>query len=278
LQLQSSYTWSKLIDDATSGFVGDDGLGATTFTGEDQLHEKTDRGPSNFDLTNNWRLNAIYHLPDFTPSKGFLGKIENGWWTSGIYSLQSGYPTNAFLGSNRSANGTTTGTNNIDRPDVLPGRTNSNITHGVSGGCGTGATRAAGGTAIAAGTPLGTPTLWYDPCAYLIQPQGFLGDEGRNYLRGPGFDFLNFSLVKDTAVGFLGESGKVEFRAEFFNIFNHPNFLMPNKAANTVYAGTCGGSIAACGPSLVNPNAAAGTITATNGTARQIQFGLKILF
>ena len=184
----------------------------------------------------------------------------------------------AFLGANRSATGLSGGPNLFDRGDVVPGRINSNITNGVSSGCGTGATRAAGGTAIAAGTPLGTPTLWYDPCAFTTQPQGFLGTEGRNYLRGPGYDSLNFSVVKDTSIGFLGEGGKVEFRAEFFNLFNHPNFQLPNKAGATAYAGTCGGLITACGASVQNPNSAAGTITSTNGTARQIQFGLKILF
>lgn len=83
-------------------------------------------------------------------------------------------------------------------------------------------------------------------------------------------------------MGFLGEGGKVEFRAEFFNIFNHSNFALPSKAGVTDFTGTCPGAAAvailACGASAVNPTSAAGTITATNGTSRQIQFGLKILF
>ena len=282
LQLESSYTWARLIDDATDAFVADDN-GATASAGEDVLHERTDRGPSNFDLTNNWRLNAIYHLPDFTTSKGFLGKAENGWWISGIYSLLSGYPMEAGIGSNRSEDKDNIGTPNfLERTDVVPGRFNSNITHGVSTGCGTGATRAAGGAAIPAGTPLGTPSLWFDPCAFSIQPQGFLGNEPRNDLRGPGYNFLNFSVVKDTAVGFLGEGGKVEFRAEFFNLFNHTNFALPNTAGSTAFAGTCPGTAAvalqACTGAVVSPGTAAGTITSTNGTSRQIQFGLKILF
>jgi hypothetical protein len=148
-------------------------------------------------------------------------------------------------------------------------------------GCGTGATRAAGGTAIAAGTSLGTTSLYFDPCAFYTQPQGFLGDEGPNYLRGPGFDNLNFSIVKDTAVGFLGEAGQVEFRAEFFNLFNHPNFSLPASSGATAYAGTCGGAanpLLACTASAANPTSSAATITSTNGTSRQIQFGLKIIF
>ena len=139
-----------------------------------------------------------------------------------------------FLGSNRSAEDIeSTSANALERPDVVPGRVNSNITSGVQQllDVGRERLRAAGGTAIAAGTPLGTPSLWFDPCAFSIQPQGFLGTEGRNFLRGPGYDFLTFSLVKDTAVRFLGEGGKVEFRAEFFNLLNHTNFALPNKTA-----------------------------------------------
>ena len=178
-------------------------------------------------------MNAIYHLPDFTSSKGFLGKVENGWWASGIYSLQSGYPMNAFLGSNRSANG------DNDRhkyfliaPTSSPAGSIATSRTGSAAGCGTGATRAAGGGAIAAGTPLGTPTLWYDPCAFSIQPQGFLGMKDGIICGVPALTILNFSLVKDTAVGFLGESGKVEFRAEFFNIFNHPNFRIAHQGCD----------------------------------------------
>ena len=283
LQLQSSYTWSKLIDDAASGFVGDDGQGATTVTGNDPIHELPNRGPSNFDLTNNWRVNAIYRLPDFTSSTGILGKVANGWWTSGIFSLLSGYPISAFLGANRSTDGANSGVPSfLELASVVPGRTNSNITHGVSSGCGTGAVRAAGGTAIAAGTPVGNPKFVVGPLRIFGSGTRILGNEGRNYLRGPGYDNLNFSLVKDTAVRFLGEGGQVEFRAEFFNLFNHPNFALPNKASSTGFAGTCPGvapvSLGACGGSVVSPTAAAGTITATQGAARQIQFGLKILF
>jgi hypothetical protein len=180
--------------------------------------------------------------------------------------LESGYPFYANMTSDRSLAGVTAGTNGINRPDVVPGRSNSNITHGVSSGCGT----------IAAGTPLGTPTLYFDPCAYTIQPQGFLGNEGRNSLRGPRLTNLDFSLVKDTSVRFLGEGGKIQIRAEAFNLLNHPDLAIPGA---TVFGGTCPGAanvaVLACTPS---PNASAGVITRTILASRQIQFGLKVLF
>ena len=93
---------------------------------------------------------------------------------------------------------------------------------------------------------------------------------------------MNFSLVKDTAVRKLGEAGQVEFRAEFFNLFNHPTFLPPSKASSSAYGGTCPGTgnaaLMGCTGAVVNPNASAGTLTTTRGSSRQIQFGLKILF
>jgi len=74
---------------------------------------------------------------------------------------------------------------------------------------------------FAAGTPLHTPTRWYDPCAYSIPPAGFIGTEPRNALVGPGVVNLDFAIVKDTKVSKLGEGGAVEFRSEFFNVLNH---------------------------------------------------------
>jgi len=78
---------------------------------------------------------------------------------------------------------------------------------------------------------------------------------------------VDFSIAKDAALHLFGESGKLEFRAEFFNILNRANFAVPN---TTVYAGT---------QDLQAPLAAAGKITSTGSrTARQMQFALKLLF
>jgi len=105
-----------------------------------------------------------------------------------------------------------------------------------------------------------------DPCAFAIPAAGFLGTAGRNILRTPGFANLDFSLAKDTPLGFLGEGGKLEFRAEFFNILNRVNFAVPNR---TVFAASA---------DVQAPLATAGQITSTVGTSRQIQLALKILF
>jgi hypothetical protein len=262
LQLQSWYTYGKSIDD-TGDAQGGDEAGQNASAGQDALHQRTQRGPSAFDVEHNWRLNAIYNLPNFVSSNGFAGKLANGWWTSGILSVQSGYPFDARISGNRS-NDQLFATGQ-DSMDVLPGRTPYSMTHGVSSGCGTGTTRANGGTAIAAGTPLGTPTLWFDPCAFTLPTAGFLGNQGRNDIRGPGYMTVNFSIVKDTSIAALGEAGKLEFRVETFNILNRANFQTPFGTDSSSTTGA-------------NPLGSAAVTTSTSSTSRQIQFGVKLMF
>jgi hypothetical protein len=190
---------------------------------------------------------------------------------SSIFSIQSGLPFTVTLNTNRSLTGASGGGGGTDRPDVDPTRSRESIVSGVSSGCGAGNLRTdtPAGPRIAQGTPLGTPTLFYDPCAFSLAPTGFLGNEKRNILRGPGFEDIDFSVVKDTSVSALGENGKVQFRAEFFNLFNRPNFGQPGL---TIFAGSEAAGVAGV------PGNTAGIISRTSNTARQIQLALKIIF
>ena len=99
----------------------------------------------------------------------------------------------------------------------------------------------------------------------------WIKEKGRNILTARGIFNLDFSLVKDTRLRFLGEGGKLEFRSEFFNIFNHANLGRPGLVGSTnqVFAGT-----ADVQPPLAN----VGRIVQTNTKSRQIQFALKIIF
>jgi hypothetical protein len=271
LQLNAAYTWSRLLDtDETGG--AQDGQNVPI----EPLHPDSMWGPAIFDLTHSFHLSAIYHFPDFVASKGFMSKVLNGWMTNGILTLQTGYPFTATSGADRENISWAVGYGGSEEVDVLPGRNLHNITHGGSTGCGS----------IAAGTPLGTPKLWYDPCAFSVQPAGFIGNESRDLLRGPGLNNVDFSVVKDTAVSKLGESGKIEFRAEFFDLFNHPNFALPG---TSVLSGSCpavagdpNGSIEGCsGTALTTAGVISSTITqagALPAGQRQIQFGLKLMF
>ena len=251
LQLQGSYTWSKLLDTPQTQFPGD---------GAGNMQEPTrpglSKGRSNFDKTHNFHLNTIYNFPQFTASNGFLGRVLNGWWLSSILSLESGFAMSPTISADRARirGGPNTATNFAN---VLPGRDSSNFTQGTSAGC----------LGVPAGTPLGTPDKWFDPCAFAIPEPGFLGNAGRNIITGPGLATLDFSLAKNSPLKFLGEGGMLEFRGEFFNILNHANF---NNPPSVVFAGTA---------AVQAPQATAGKVSTPTATdSRKIQFSLKVIF
>ncbi|MBV9404201.1 MAG: carboxypeptidase regulatory-like domain-containing protein, partial [Acidobacteriaceae bacterium] len=107
----------------------------------------------------------------------------------------------------------------------------------------------------------GNVNQWFNPAAFLAPPNGsgFYGNLGRDTLIGPGLATWDFSLLKDTPIH---ERATLQFRAEFFNLLNSANFNTPNAVVFT--------------PTGVSPTA--GVITSTSTTARQIQFGLKLLW
>lgn len=98
------------------------------------------------------------------------------------------------------------------------------------------------------------PDGFFNRDAFTLPPPFVFGNAGRNILIGPGLNNVDFSIVKNNR---WGEDYNVQFRIEFFNIANHPNFDQPNRFVNS---------------------AQFGKIFATNGFSRQIQFGVKILF
>ncbi len=92
---------------------------------------------------------------------------------SSIVGVQTGLPFSVALNSNRSRSGQGGGAAGLDRPNLVPGFTTANITSGTTGsGC----------AGVPAGEAVGTPTLYYNPCAFQLQPQGYLGNVGQNIL------------------------------------------------------------------------------------------------
>ena len=263
LQFQSSYTYSRLIDESQSQVNSDNA--ATSDWTVDPSHRQVDKAVASFDVTHNWRLNTNYRFSKLNVS-GPLNTLLNGWWVSGILALQTGYPLTPAINSNRSRSNTGNGAAGIDRPDLAPGVKVSSITKGTTKGCGTGP------TAIPAGK-LGGPDRYFDPCSFVLPARGFLGNSGRNILRGPGEANLDFSLAKDTPLRFLGESGRLEFRAEFFNILNRTAFASPVNNNRYVFGG--GSTVVTAGAEQPLPSA--GVITSA-GPSRQIQFAMKLVF
>ncbi|MBI4445322.1 MAG: TonB-dependent receptor [Acidobacteria bacterium] len=236
LQFQSSYTWSKLIDETQAQLLREESNSLTFPT--DVFNRQTDRGLASFDLRHNWRFNTIYRFPRPSMS-GALGQLLKGWWISSIATVSSGYPFTPAIAINRSRSAVLGPTQNgLDRPNVAGNRSMDEVV-------------------------LGGPDRYFDPNAFVLQDAGFLGNSGRNTVIGPGFATVDLSVAKDTNLPFLGEEGKLEFRAEFFNILNRANFALPDRI---VFGGA------------PTPLPTAGQILSTVSTSRQVQFALKLIF
>lgn len=248
-QFQSSFTWSKNIDDATTGLANTDFLEGVS---SQAYNPKVDRGMSALNQGRNFTLNLLYAIPSPWKS-GFASHLTYGWQLSAIFSAATGTPFSERV-SGRNAPDLSRSTGG-QRPDPAPSRNNSNTVSGTSSGCQT----------VKAGTPLGTPNLYFDPCAFVLPPAGFYGIAGRNTLIGPGYQNLDFSLLKSTPLG-VKEGSRLEFRAEFFNLLNRPNFGLPANALQVL------------NPTNGQYIAGAGRISNTITPSRQMQFGLKIVF
>jgi hypothetical protein len=114
---------------------------------------------------------------------------------------------------------------------------------------------------------LGNPNQWFNPAAFIAPPSasGFYGNAGRDSFFGPGLGTWDFSVLKDTGIR---EQLHLQFRMEIFNLLNRANFNTPNLIVFTP-------------PTATNPTGLSGTagaINSTSTTARQIQFGLKLLW
>jgi hypothetical protein len=203
-------------------------------------------------------FNFIYQFPLLAPSERWRWLLD-GWTVSGIGSVSSGYPFSVVDGFNRSQNLAADSIALADRPDVIPGVGYADITHGVARGCGN----------IAAGTPVRTPDLWFDPCAFTLQPAGFFGNAARNALIGPRFASLDVSIGRRIPVW---ETHELEFRGDLFNLLNHANLATPSSPTGAQVTGGV----------MVFPTAASaptgGQIFRTVADSRQVQLSLRYRF
>jgi hypothetical protein len=247
LQAQVAYTWSHSLDMGSAQLAGDYGNSAPS--AQNPWNIKDDWSHSAFDLRHVVSANYTYQLPFGAKSAGIVAKVIGGWQTNGILNLTSGVPFT--VQNNGGLNRTRQGNGPPSRPDLVPGMSNNPI-EGTTAGC----------AGIPAGGKLGTPDLWYDPCAFRLQELGFYGNLGRNTVIGPKLRTFDFALVKNTP---FGESRSLQFRWEVFNLFNRANFDLPNSTNFLVANGTA--------------SSTAGRISAPTVTpARQMQFGLKLSF
>lgn len=252
LTVQANYNFAHSVDDA-SGYNPIDAVNETGAT-QNFFDRKADRGRSSFDIRHSSTFNLLYDLP-FGPGKaigdgvtGFGVKLIEGWQISGIGNFHTNVPFTPVLGFD---NADVQSIVNSQRPDL--------IGNPYVGTCPNGA-------------KVGTVTCWFNPTAFALPPPGTFGNVGRNMLAGPGFADLDLAFIKNTN---LAEKAGLQFRAEFFNIFNHPNFGVPTNTVGPAGSGGNGDAVF-LGPNTLAGNA--GQIFSTVGSSRQIQLGLRLSF
>jgi hypothetical protein len=280
LELQGTYTWSKSLDDTQGQSYFADCFDTAGLEGLSPLNSRLDKGPSCWDLTHNFHVNALYHVPDMRSNK-FGAKLLRGWWVGGIMTAHTGFPFTPLVNLGRSNNGVFSGqgaTGIVDRVSVGTDTTSTTFRCTGTGSAFPGAPPCSNGSVTYQYVPYdpgkvitGDPNMWLNPLMFRLPPAGFLGNVSRGMLRGPGLANLDASINKDTALPFLGENARLQFRAEIFNLLNHANFGMPS---GRIFTGTLTDPAGASEAPLSNVARIQNTLT----SSRQIQLALKIVF
>lgn len=246
--IQVSYTWSKSLDDTSTvigGFVAGASGASQPSVPQDPFNTRADKGPSTFDVGQAFSASVIQdiHVERLGWLKPLSPKATGGWQLLSISTLTSGLPFSVYSGVQQ----TGVGSNGVDRPDQIGTpvlSTSRKIREDYFGMSANNASY----FYIPIGVPGGTGPN-----------QGVFGSLGRDTFRGPAFHDFDFALIKDTPFGErgAGELVNLQFRAEFFNLFNIVNFGLP---ANIIRG------------------SGFGEISRTASNSRQIQFSLKLIF
>jgi hypothetical protein len=240
----ASYTWAKSLDNSSASMTG--GTFLTGVISPLVLFSEEMRGLSDFDVRHNFVFNYLWEIPGSKSAKGALKYAASGWQLGGIFRVASGLPFTPYIG------GDALGVRNVN-PFNMPDRVDSPACNNP--------------------TNPGNPDHYIkiecfvpaNPGSALVPPTQAprLGNAGRNSLIGPGINVFDLSLIKNTKIG---EKFNIQFRSEFFNVFNHPNFQVPDRTVSQLFNQS------------LQPISTAGRLIATSTTSRQIQFALKLTF
>lgn len=229
LQSEFYYSFGKVLDD-----VGDAGLGSSQ--PQDNRNYRAERGPGAGDVRNNVSYVVLYELPIGKGHRlagtapGAAGVLLSGWKVSSLGILRSGIAKTVNIGVNTFGNGNLSN----QRPDAVAG--------------------------VSPYAAVQRPEGWLNAAAYTMPLTGTFGNLGRNTIRGPDFQQIDFSVLKETR---LTERTRSEFRVEFFNLFNRPNFDFPNVTFATSSFGRILNTVGR---------------TMGMGTSRQVQIAMKVTF
>jgi hypothetical protein len=212
-----NWTWSHAIDDAS-----DPGATLNEVNLPQNVYDRTtEKATSSFDHRHRVIVSFIYQIPVPRNASRWVRSVFGQWQTSGYYTVQTGAPFTVNIPSDQA----NIGSGPAQRPNI-----SGNPNNGPK-----------------------TPERWFDTSVFSLQPLYTFGNAPRNVVTGPGLQEVDLSLQKDIS---LTESKKLQFRAEAFNLLNHPNFNIPNRIAFT-------------------PNF--GRISSAQDS-RQLQFALKLMF
>ncbi|MFZ0785945.1 MAG: TonB-dependent receptor [Candidatus Acidiferrales bacterium] len=289
LTLQASYTWSNLKTDinaseAGAGIATPGNVLSGSASSNDPLNDRQQYGPAAFNRPNRFVLSYNYELP--YKSEGWKEKALGGWGVSGVTTIQDGLPFTITDGANGNEATLLYGTSlpatgPVDRAELstpvdcsavtgncksgvalaTSGSMYSRVVSGLNGGSGLinqGAFMLApefGGTPSEAGGPYTGACTGANP-QFVGCGTGF-GDSGVGVMRCCTQLNFDMAIIKNTTVGGLREDASLQFRAEFFNLFNHAQFNEPGNGYGA---------------------AAFGEITSSSVPGRIMQFGLKYTF
>ena len=228
---QTQYMWSHGISDGSIG-------AGESVTFQDMACRVCDRSDSPYDVRHTMTSNAIYQLPlgaghTLLNNGGLLSTLFGGWQLSGLATASSGRPVNITI--KRNASQLPDGNTGSQRPNLVPGQS------------------------IYAANQ--TVDNWFNPAAFVAPPKGTWGNLGRYAARGPGYYEIDTALQKRFR---LAERFSLNFRAEAFNLLNHP--IYANPSGNFSFGGF--GQIT----SILNTGAV-GT-----GTPRRVEFAARVDF
>jgi len=246
-QSQSSFTYSKNIDDGSATLAGDPF--GNSISGLFYFDERSRRGPADFNIGKNFVQNLIWTIPVSNSLHGPAGWAANGWEIGAIFQASDGLPFTPLIG------GDVLGLKNTAPYDV-PNRV---------AGCSP--------TSLKYNSPV-PGQVQYINLGCFTAPGAFnlLGNVGRNSLTGPGLKQLDFSIFKNNKIAVFSENFNIQFRAEFFNILNFTNFAPPSSGKTLLSAAFAPNGASATFSSVTG----AGLLTSTQTSSRQIQLALKV--
>ncbi len=243
LLVTTNYTWSHEIDNGSNGSGDGDEISP-----QNPLCLACDRASGAWDARHVFNANAVYELPfgrgkPLLHDQGIANVIAGNWELTTTALARTGFPVNVLLPSSYTASDGASGT---ERPDLVPG--------------------------VSLAPPGGkSVSQWVNPAAFAI-PAGEFGPAPRDLLRGPGTWQIDLGLAKTIL---LTERARLEFRSEFYNIFNHPQLGQPQvtfNPSNTTGFGSIINTVN-LNTAIVNPITPVGS-----GTPREIQFALRVAF